>query len=252
MARDDPRPRQEELARLGVGDEVELAAALAGLDVGQPVELVGRRAQRLGQDGEVLDAERELAPARAEGQAVDPDEVAEVEVEQAAHRLLAQDVGAGLELDPARAVVEVEEGHPALAAAGVQAAGDAVAPVAVLARGQVGVRGLHLRDRHDAGEGRRERVHALGAQPLELRAAGGQQLGGGRPVRVGGAGVGRVGHRGYAATSIFVILSSRVEPLGRLTSTVSPRLRPMSALPTGDSLESLPDLMSASAEPTIV
>ena len=193
---DDPRPRQEELARLGVGDEVQLAAALAGLDVGQPVELVGWRAQRLGQDREVLDAQRELAAARAEGQAVDPDEVAEVEVEQAAHPLLPQDVGAGLELDPARAVVEVEEGHAALAAAGVQAAGDPVAPVAVLARGEAGVRGLHLRDRHDPGEGRRERVDALGAQALELGASGGEELGGGRLVRVRGAGVGRVGHRG--------------------------------------------------------
>ena len=49
----------------------------------------------------------------------------------------------------------------------------------------------------------------------------------------------------------MVILSLRVLPLGSDTETSSPRLWPMSALPTGDSLESLSG-GAASAEPTIV
>ena len=49
-----------------------------------------------------------------------------------------------------------------------------------------------------------------------------------------------------------MILSLRFLPLGSDTSTVSPRLCPSSALPTGDSLESLLSFGFASAEPTIV
>ena len=82
----------EQLARLAVGEQVELAVAEARLDVGEPVELVGRRAQALGQHGEVLDAQRQLAAARAEGRAVDADEVAEVEVQERRHALGAEDV----------------------------------------------------------------------------------------------------------------------------------------------------------------
>jgi hypothetical protein len=53
--RDDLRAGDEDLAGLLVGHQVELALAQPRLLVGEAVELVGRRAQRLGQDGEVLD-----------------------------------------------------------------------------------------------------------------------------------------------------------------------------------------------------
>ena len=58
---DDARPLDEHLADLVVGDEVEVAAAVARLDVGEPVELLGQRAQRL---GEQLEARRRAARAR--------------------------------------------------------------------------------------------------------------------------------------------------------------------------------------------
>ena len=50
----------------------------------------------------------------------------------------------------------------------------------------------------------------------------------------------------------MVILSLRAGPRGTWTETTSLRLRPMSARPTGDSLESLLSAGLASAEPTIV
>ena len=56
--------RDEHGARLLAGHQVELAVAVAGLDVGEPVVLVGRRAQRLRQQREVVELERELAAAR--------------------------------------------------------------------------------------------------------------------------------------------------------------------------------------------
>ena len=124
-ARSTLRAGHERRARLLVGDQVELAAAKARLDVGQAVVLVGRRAQALGEHREVVDAQRELAAARAEDLAVDADEVAEVELEQRRHALLAEHVGARLQLDPAGAVDEVQERHLALAAAGGEATGDA-------------------------------------------------------------------------------------------------------------------------------
>ena len=43
----------EDLAHLGVGDQVEVALAVAGLDVGQAVPLLGQRAQRLGERQEL-------------------------------------------------------------------------------------------------------------------------------------------------------------------------------------------------------
>ena len=69
----------------------------------------------------VLDAQGQLAALGAEREAVDADDVAEVELEQALHPLLAEHVDLGLQLDAPRAVVEVQEGHAALAAARVQA-----------------------------------------------------------------------------------------------------------------------------------
>ena len=151
--------------------------AKARLDVLQAVELVRRRAQALGQQLEALHAQRQLTAARAEGHAVDADDVAEVEVEQAGHRLLAEHVGTGLQLYAPGAIVEVEEGHLALPAAGVQAPGDAVVRVGVLAGRQLGVRGVDGADRHHAREGVRERLDAVRAESLELRPPCREELG---------------------------------------------------------------------------
>ncbi len=73
---------EEQLARLLVGDQVELAVPVALLDVGEPVVLVGRRAQGLRQQRPVVDAHRQLAAPRAERSAFDPHDVAEVEVDE--------------------------------------------------------------------------------------------------------------------------------------------------------------------------
>ena len=131
--RDDARARDEQLARLLVGDQVELALAVAGLDVLEAVVLLRRRAQRLGQQRPVLDLERQLAAAGAEDGAVDADQVAEVERDEPVERLLAEHVRARLQLDAPDAVDEVEERHLALAAPRGQPAGDAHAVVGLLA-----------------------------------------------------------------------------------------------------------------------
>ena len=91
---DHPGARDEPLARLRVGHEVQLAVAVARLDVGEAVVLVGRRAQGLGQQLKGVDAQRQLAAPRHERGAVDPDQVAEVQRQQPVHRLRAEHVDA--------------------------------------------------------------------------------------------------------------------------------------------------------------
>ncbi len=117
----------EEAAALLVGDQVELALAVAGLDVLEAVELVGRRAQALGEQAPAVDRQRELAAAPGrQRRPLDADDVAEVEVDQQLVGLLAEQVLAGVQLDLAAAVAEVEEAGLAVAAAGDDPARDPV------------------------------------------------------------------------------------------------------------------------------
>ncbi len=166
----------EDVARLLVGDQVQLAAAEAGLDVGQPVVLLGRRPQRLGEQRDVLERDRQLAGARADDRAVGADQVAEVEVRQAAELLLAEHVLPAEQLDAPRAVDEVQERGLALPAARGDAAGHADAHLGLTAGLQVVVALARLGDRDDAVELVRERVHARGADLLQLAPSCGEDL----------------------------------------------------------------------------
>ena len=89
---------------------------------------------------------------------------------QELERLLAEQVLAGVELDLAAAVAEVEEGGLAVAAAADDPAGDAMAGLGLDARRQPLVRGAHLGDVLAFVEPVRERVDARLAHPLELLA----------------------------------------------------------------------------------
>ena len=140
------------------------------------MELVRRRAQRLGQHGEVLDLHRQLAAARLEHAPVDADQVAEVEVEQPLVLLGAEDVDLRLDLDAAGAVLEVEERHLALAAAGHEAPGEADALLGLRAVLEPVEARVDVGDRRDAGILVREGVDAVGAELLELRPPGGEQI----------------------------------------------------------------------------
>ena len=148
-------------ARLLVGDQVELAVAVAGLDVLEPMELLRRRAQRLRQQRPAGHGQRQLAAARLEGRAVDADQVAEVERHEAVEGLLAERVAARMELEAAGAVDQVEEGGAAMAAARGQPARHAVGSARLLARLETFVRLADRRDRHDPVEVVRERIDAL-------------------------------------------------------------------------------------------
>src|SRR4051812_9207483 len=137
-----------------------------------------------------------------------------------------------MELDAARTVYKVDEGGLPVATPGRDPSGDPIFRIRLSARFEIGVLLSDVRDWHDPREAVRERLDAVGAQPFKLRAT----------VVVGFGG----------QRSIFVILSLRWGPRGTGTDTTSLRLRPSSALPTGDSLDSFISLGLASAEPTIL
>jgi len=85
-----------------------------------------------------------------------------------------------LQLQAPGAVIQIQEGHLPLPAAGVQAPGDAATILRLCAGFQLSVSGPHVGDRRDAGERVRERVDPAGAQAVKLGAAHGEQLAGRR------------------------------------------------------------------------
>src|SRR3974377_8808 len=78
--RDDGKALAEEFVDLGVGHQVEVALAVAHLDVFDAVPLLGRRPQRLRQHGVLPLSDGGLLRAGAEEAPGDGEEVAEVEV----------------------------------------------------------------------------------------------------------------------------------------------------------------------------
>ena len=109
--------------------------------------------------------------AAAQGGPVDADQIAAVERRQALEGVLAEHVLAGVELDLAGAVHEVQEARPAAPPDRQDAPGHAVAVVGLLAGLQVLVVRQHPLDRLDVGELVGEGLGVGLAQPLPLGAA---------------------------------------------------------------------------------
>ena len=249
MAADDAGALDEDLARVVVDDQVEVAPAVARLDVGQAVELLGQRPQRLGQELPGGRPQRQLAAARPQHGALGADEVADVDVEQPLVGLLRRARRGGEELQVAGAVLDGQEGE-----------------LAVLA------------PRHDAGPPRdrcrapprrtaRRVVSARAASAISSRSS----------KRVGNAASPRSRMRGQLGDGARLYWSAPDRPLWASSGMPEGTLRPLDiddlelasrpaarpprrsrrglwprmALPTGDSLESLCSAGSASAEPTM-
>ncbi len=184
--RDRACPRHEPLAHGRIGDQVQLAVAQSRLDVGQPVVLVGQRTQRLGQHGDRLHEQRQLAPAGAEDRTLDADQVAEVQCADQLELRLVEHVRACVQLEPAAAVDQVEKGALTLPAPRGHATGEPEAQLGVLAGRQLGELRANLADRRDARERVRIRVEPVLAEPLELTQAGQPQLFAARSLRRSG------------------------------------------------------------------
>ncbi len=132
------RTRDEQFACALVGEQVELAVAVAGAGVAKPVALVGRWPQRLGQQYAAMHAERQLPTLGYIDRPLRFDDVADVEVHDTLVGLLAKRILAHRQLDLPREVAQVDERRLAVSAPGDDAPGEAIAEVGVLA-------GLELR-----------------------------------------------------------------------------------------------------------
>ena len=172
---DDAAAGAHRLVHLAVGDEVQVALAVALLDVAQAVELLGRRTERLGQQREALHGERHLSHLRADQRAGRARKVAEVEVFQQGVAV-ADGVAADEQLQASLRVLDVCEGGLSHAAQAHDAPGNG-------GRGAVGPSGFGI------GEGARSLSRRVGpveagrvgvdvapAQPFQLGAAARQQL----------------------------------------------------------------------------
>ena len=112
-------------AHLVVGDQVEVALAVARLDVGEAVPLLRQRPQRLGEHAELLRVDGQLVGLGAERRADDADEVAEVGLLEAREGVLADRVALHVDLQPAVAIVQMEKRGLAEVALGDDAPGEA-------------------------------------------------------------------------------------------------------------------------------
>ena len=169
--RDDLAPGAHDVVHVAVRDQVQVALAVALLHVAEAVELLGGRAQRLGEHAQRLDGQGDLARLGARERPGGSDEVAEVQVVEQCIAL-AQRVLAEEELEAPAAVVDVDEGCLAHAAHAGDAPGDG------RGRRRARVRGLGGREERDglgggvrAVEARGERVDAALDQAFQLGAA---------------------------------------------------------------------------------
>ena len=168
-------------------------------------------------------------------------------MDQELEGLRAEQVLAGVQLDLAAAVAEVEEGGLAVAAAADDPAGDAVAGLGLDPGRQALVGGAHLGDVLAFAEAVREGVDARPRGSARASARRSRRT----SESFGSLGLALRSARAYPtaqAVSILVIFSFFFGPRGTSTVTTSLRLWPISALPIGDSLESLCSSGSASVD----
>ena len=114
----------EDFARFEVGEQVHIALAVAQLHVGQAVKLLRQRQHGLGQEGQPLHVDGQLAGPGAEQVARHADVVAQVEQLVERKALLAHRVQADVDLQPLAVLLQRGKAGLALGADGHDAPGD--------------------------------------------------------------------------------------------------------------------------------
>ena len=143
---DDLGALAEYVADLGVHNEVNVALAITNLAVGEAVELLWQRTQRLGEDLQRGHCQGKLAAARTHDSAGCADDVAKVEKTQELPVLLVKVVDAAEELNLAGIVLYHDKRNLALVADGADAAGDGIDFLTSLAVLEVNIALLQLSD----------------------------------------------------------------------------------------------------------
>ena len=107
------RALQKNFAHLGIHHHVDIALAVAQLDVGQAMPLLGQRQQVFAEEGDLLDMDAQFAGAGAEQISADADVVAEVEQFVQLESLVADRIFLDVDLQSLAALLQV--GEPGLA-----------------------------------------------------------------------------------------------------------------------------------------
>ena len=89
----------EGILHVRVDDQVHIALAVAGFPVGKTVELFGQRQQALGEQGQLIDAHRDLAHFGAEHFAFAADDVADIQLFESSIGFIAQQIPLDEDLD---------------------------------------------------------------------------------------------------------------------------------------------------------
>ncbi len=125
QGRNDARAGDEDLAHVGVGDQVEIALPVARLDVLEAVPLLGHGEQRLAEKLELFRVDAEFAGAGAEEIAFDADDIAQVDELEKCVIALSDGVLLDVDLEARTVLLEVGEAGLAHVAQCHQASGDA-------------------------------------------------------------------------------------------------------------------------------
>ena len=112
--RDDTAAAAKRLARFLAHDQVEITLAIAQFDIGKAVIFFRQRQQRLGKDGHLTGVDRQLAARGAADDALDTDQVAEIEQLHQRDLFGRQEIFVVENLDFTGRVMEVDE-HAAVA-----------------------------------------------------------------------------------------------------------------------------------------
>ncbi len=156
-----------------VDDEVDVALAVAGVDVAEPVPLVRQGSQRLREQLEAADLHRQLALARGHHRAVDADPVAEVEPVELGVRGLAELGVRHEQLHAARLVAHGRERQLALTADEQDPPRDPHRGVGLDAGLELPELGAELAERPVTSEVHRIRIDTSLAQRVEVGEATG-------------------------------------------------------------------------------
>ena len=196
---DDLRTRPQHPLSLRVRHQVDVSTAIALLLVAQPVVLLGRRAQRLGQRAQIGGLQRHLAAPRADHLSGRLDEITEVETVDPVPRV-AQRPPAGQHLQRAAVILKIDEGDPPHVANRMRSPGDGdrlgrLRLTGLLARDEELAR---LRQRVGATGARRKRIQAHRTLLVGTLAAFGDDLA--QIRRVGRSGVGHASRPPAAAS----------------------------------------------------
>ena len=115
---------EKDFARGGVGDQIQVALAIAGLRILNAVPLVGKWAQGFGKDNQSSGSDTGFSGSCREALALNPSEISNIELRGHGQRVLVELFGIEIDLHASSYVGEIQEATLAHVAVGGDASGE--------------------------------------------------------------------------------------------------------------------------------